>query len=124
MALPTVILFHNGKPVGKYNLTEYELSQFAVYLTHHTGLEPRREAGEENNSTLSLTESDLSSPLCLIFQQEAATSPKVDRYLVLAWVFALSCGLARLLRSSLFRGAADAVRRAWHEAEIQHEHQD
>ena len=56
MALPTLILFHNSKPMGKYNLTEYSLGKLSDYLTLFTGIEAQ---GPQN-----LTEEDWQGQDC------------------------------------------------------------
>ena len=40
MALPTVLLFHNSRPMYKYNYTQYSLDKFAEFVTILTGIEP------------------------------------------------------------------------------------
>ncbi len=110
LALPTIILFHNSKAVAKYNLSEYQIGQFANYVTYFTGLEPQEEPV--------LLDQDYEGPVPTV------QVPVPDYYLYLAWAFIVVCALGYFFRSSLFMGVIDTIRRTWQEAEIHHEHED
>ncbi len=110
MALPTVILFHNSKPVGKYNLSEYDVAQFSKYVTYFTGIEPGSEPALEDR--------DMEGPI------PTKEVPVPDYYLYLAWAFTILCAVGYFVKSSLFQSIIESVRKAWREAEIHHEHED
>jgi len=111
MALPSVLLFHNSRPLYKYNYTEYSLEKYAEFVTILTGIKPV-------NKTQQLLPQDYIGPV--------PTEAVVGRnyYLLLAYVFSLLCGLVQFSKSPLCERMIDTVRNAWQEAEIQHEHAD
>ena len=37
MALPSVLLFHNSRPIFKYNFTDYNLASFSQFINILTG---------------------------------------------------------------------------------------
>ncbi len=50
LALPTILLFHNSKPVSKFNHTIFNLDNYAQFLSTLTGIEA--------NGLLEVTETD------------------------------------------------------------------
>lgn len=38
VGVPTVMLFHNGRPASKFNDSEYTLEMFTRFITRHTGI--------------------------------------------------------------------------------------
>jgi len=110
MALPTVILFHNSKGVGKFNLTDFKVAAFAKYVTALTGIRPSSEPA--------LEEEDHLGPI------PTKEVPVPNYYLALAWIFTLACAAWYLWRSPLVQTLVEAVRKTWQEAEQHHEHED
>jgi len=108
MAVPTLLVFHNSRPLYKYNFTEYSLASFTTFVSLLTGLEPQ-------NVTEPSTE-DWEGPV-----PSVAIKPH-NYYLLLALLFTLLCGLREFSKSPLAGQLLDTVRNAWVEAEIQHEH--
>jgi thioredoxin-like negative regulator of GroEL len=51
LALPTILLFHNSKPVSKFNHTNFNLENYAQFLATLTGIEP--------SGLLEVTETDM-----------------------------------------------------------------
>ena len=37
MALPSILLFHNSRPIFKYNFTDYNLASFSQFINILTG---------------------------------------------------------------------------------------
>jgi len=35
--VPSLVLFHNGKPIAKYNGSDYTLYEFTKFVIRHTG---------------------------------------------------------------------------------------
>jgi len=110
MAVPTLLVFHNSRPLYKYNYTEYTLASFTQFVSLLTGLEPQN-----------ITEPDIldwEGPV-------PSKSVKSHNYILLvAFLFTLLCALKELSKSPLAGQLIDTLRNAWREAEIQHEHTD
>lgn len=108
MAVPTLLVFHNSRPLYKYNYTEYSLASFTTFVSLLTGLEPQ-------NVTEPSME-DWEGPVPSIAVKSH------NYYLLLAFLFTLLCGLREFSKSPLAGQLVDTLRNAWREAEIQHEH--
>jgi len=109
MALPTILIFHNSRPLYKYNYTDYSLAKYAEFVSILTGIEPV-------NVTMEPTEQDYLGPV----PTEADVG--VNYYLWLACIFSLLYGLVQFSKSPVCERMVDTVRNLWREAEIQHEH--
>jgi len=110
MAVPTILVFHNSKPLYKYNYTEYSLDKFVEFISLVTGLEAAN--GTE------VTAADLEGPV--VGRVVEQTNP----YLWLALAFSLSCGLLHFSKTRVAGQLLAWLAAAWREAEIQHEHTD
>ena len=110
LALPTLILFHNAKPIAKFNQSNYVISNFSEFVTTFTTLDP--------SQTIELRESDIEGPL------PTKAVPEPDYYLFVAWLFTIVCALGYFGKSSYGERIIESVRNNWREAEIQHEHID
>jgi thiol-disulfide isomerase/thioredoxin len=110
MAVPTLLVFHNSRPLYKYNYTEYSLDRFVEFVVLVTGL-------EAVNETV-LEPADWAGP---VPSEPVSTA---HPHLWLALVFACLCGLAELGRTRAAGQLVAGLRAAWREAEIQHEHTD
>jgi len=108
MAVPTLLVFHNSRPLYKYNYTEYNLDSFTQFVSLLTGLEPR--------NVTNPSDGDWEGPV-----PSVAVKPH-NYYLLLALLFTLLCGLREFSKSPMAGQLLDTVRNAWREAEIQHEH--
>jgi len=108
MAVPTLLVFHNSRPLYKYNYTEYSLSSFTQFVSLLTGLEPQ--------NLTEPSEEDWEGPVpCMAVKSR-------NYYLLIACLFTLLCGLRDFSKSPLAGQLVDTLRNAWREAEIQHEH--
>jgi len=109
MALPSILLFHNSRPIFKYNFTDYTLASFSQFINILTGLEPETVTEPE--------ERDYEGPV--------PSSPvrTTDFYLVAAALFTLICALWQLSNSEKVQLAVDGLRNLWREVEM-HEHND
>ena len=110
LALPTLILFHNTKPISKFNHSNYMLENFSEFVNTFTGLEPLL--------PLELQDRDMEGPM------PTKAVPEPDFYLYLAWIFTIVCALGYFGKSSYCEWIIESVRNNWREAEIQHEHID
>jgi len=110
MAVPTLLVFHNGRPLYKYNYTDYSLASFKDFVSLVTGLEPI--------NVTEVTAEDMIGPV-----PSLPTKPH-NLYLWLCLVFTLLCALLEFSRSPLAGQLLTGLRNAWREAEIQHEHEE
>jgi len=110
MAVPSIFVFHNGRPLYKYNYSEYNLASFTQTFSVLTGLEPE--------NVTELTAEDMAGPV------PSVAVITTNYYLVLAWGFTLLTAAWHVSKSQWLTWAVDSVRNAWREAEIQHEHED
>lgn len=39
IGVPSLVLFHNGKPIAKYNGSDYSLYEFTKFVIRHTGMD-------------------------------------------------------------------------------------
>lgn len=108
VGVPTVMLFHNGRPAAKFNDSEYNLEMFSRFITKYTGMEPQ--------SKLFVTSADFGGPVPSVPVKET------DYCLALAWIFILVCGVYYFSKSSWWRLIVETVQNTWREAEAQHEH--
>lgn len=105
--LPTLMLFHQGKPVRKYNLGRPTAMRLIKFLWQNTNLEPAE--------TLHFTDDDFYFP---------QPKDEPDPYLKLAWAFILISVLYKTCHTAAFHTFLAFVKRVWHEkgAPGQHEH--
>ncbi|KAH6921454.1 hypothetical protein HPB50_000602 [Hyalomma asiaticum] len=105
VAVPSILLFHNGRAVAKFNDTFVTMQGLMSFVTRHTGMQASRPL-----------DPDYSGPL--------ADKPLeyTDWVLVSAWLFTIVCAIGAFLRSSLCKRMVASVQNAWREA--QHQHQD
>ena len=108
LALPTLIIFHNTKPISKFNQSNYMVEHFSEFVNTFTGLQPAL--------TVELLEQDMQGPM------PTKAVPEPDYYLYLAWLFAMACALGYFGKSSYCEWIIESFRNNWREAEIQHEH--
>lgn len=105
VAVPSVLLFHNGRAVAKFNDSLPTMLGLAGFITRHTGLSPERQLAPDESGPLS------DVPL-----------EYTDWVLVGAWIFTIVCCAGAFLRSTLCKRMTASVQNAWREA--QHQHQD
>lgn len=105
VAVPSILLFHNGRAVAKFNDTFVTMQGLMAFVTRHTGMQASRPL-----------DPDYSGPL--------ADKPLeyTDWVLISAWLFTIVCAVGAFLRSSLCKRMVASVQNAWREA--QHQHQD
>jgi len=110
LSVPTVILFHNGKIIAKFNDTLFTLNRFADFIENFSDL--------KSPEKINVTSQDFHGPL--------ASSPvkEIDYYLYIAWVFITICFVNYVSKSSVWNKVMDLVRTTWREAEAHHEHDD
>lgn len=105
VAVPSILLFHNGRAIAKFNDSQPSIEGLAAFITKHTRLTPEREV-----------EPLLKGPI----PDEALKA--TDWVLLAAWLFTIMCCLCTFLKSVYWKRISASVQNAWREA--QHEHED
>lgn len=112
IALPSLVVFHNGRPMYGFNHSEASLESFVDLISSLTGIPPTPEL------KYILDQQDLSGPV-----PPVAMKP-FNYNLLFACLFLVACAIIELSKSASFGNIIDNLRNAWREAEIQHEHTD
>ncbi|XP_043484567.1 thioredoxin domain-containing protein 15 [Leptopilina heterotoma] len=110
VGVPTLVIFHNGKPVAKFNDTVYTLETFSKFISHLTNQQP--------NGSVYVTSADFSGPVASV------PSNETDYCLVLSWIFIAACSLYFTSKSHWWRQFVELVQNTWRESNAQHEHVD
>lgn len=113
VGVPFFVLFHSGRPVAKYNESEYTLEQFSRFVTRHTGIKP------EDKSYV--TSADFSGPV------SSVPSKETDIFLGLSWAFIIFCAVYYFTKSKWWQYIVETIQNNWRDAEAQaqhHEHTD
>lgn len=112
VGVPSLLLFHNGKPVAKFNDSEYTLELFSKFITRHTGIN-----AEEKSY---VTSADFSGPV------SSVPSKEDDMLLFLSWIFIVICVAYYFSKSKYWKWIVETVQNTWRESEAQaqHEHND
>lgn len=108
VGLPTIMLFHQGRPVIKFNDTAATVNFIAAFITKHTGLDPA-------TSNIYVTSEDFHGPLSNKVEEET------DYCLYLAWSFIMVCSCYYSTKSRFYSQVVEAIKRNWREAGAQHE---
>lgn len=109
VGVPTLKMFHNGRPVGKFNGTEYNIHSFSKFVHAITGQHPQ---------VLLVTSKDFQGPVSSVVEKET------DYFLVLSWLFIIICSVYYFMQSKWWRMIVEMVQNNWRESEAQHEHND
>lgn len=109
VGVPTLKMFHNGRPVGKFNGTEYNIHSFSKFINAITGLQPQ---------TLVVTSKDFQGPVSSVVEKET------DYFLILSWLFIIVCSVHYFVQSKWWKMIVEMVQNNWRESEAQHEHND
>lgn len=109
VGVPTLKMFHNGRPVGKFNGTEYNIHSFSKFVHAITGQHPQ---------VLLVTSKDFQGPVSSVVEKET------DYFLVLSWLFIMVCSVYYFMKSKWWGMIVEMVQNNWRESEAQHEHND
>ncbi|KAJ2940415.1 hypothetical protein O0L34_g95 [Tuta absoluta] len=109
VGVPTLKMFHNGRPVGKFNGTEYNIHSFSKFVHAITGQDPIQ---------LLVTSKDFQGPVSSVVEKET------DYYLILAWFFIIVCAVYYFMQSKWWTMIVEMIQNNWRESEAQHEHND
>lgn len=109
VGVPTLKMFHNGRPVGKFNGTEYNIQSFSKFVHTITGQYPQ---------VLLVTSKDFQGPVSSVVEKDT------DYFLVLSWLFIIFCSVYYFMQSKWWKMIVEMVQNNWRESEAQHEHID
>ncbi|XP_046386138.1 thioredoxin domain-containing protein 15 [Ischnura elegans] len=112
VGVPSVIIFHNGRPIAKFNGLEYTLPAMTSFVSKYTGMEPE--------GLVNVTSADFSGPIPF------TPSEQHDYWLMLSYVFIAICSIYGFTKSDLFALMIETIKSNWRDAEAQreHEHED
>uniref|UniRef100_A0A182QW70 Thioredoxin domain-containing protein n=1 Tax=Anopheles farauti TaxID=69004 RepID=A0A182QW70_9DIPT len=114
VGLPTIMLFHRGRPLVKYNGTEITLTALAKFVTRHTGIEPRLVNQKSSTTVLHYISDDFKGPL------SNKVEYRTDYWLYVAWAFIVVCACYYFSKSSLYAQIIEMIKRNWRESAAQH----
>ncbi|XP_309959.4 thioredoxin domain-containing protein 15 [Anopheles gambiae] len=115
VGLPTIMLFHQGRPLVRYNGTEMTLLSLAKFVTRHTGIEPRLVNQKSGTATvLHYISDDFKGPL------SNKVEHRTDYWLYVAWAFILVCLSYYFSKSTLYAQIVEMIKRNWRESAAQH----
>ncbi|XP_030758586.1 thioredoxin domain-containing protein 15 [Sitophilus oryzae] len=112
VGVPTLLIFHNGRPIARYSGAEYNLESFMSFFKRHTGIEPVK------NSVV--TSYDFTGPVI------SSPAKESDMFLIISWLFIIICSCYYFSKSKVCKWVIETIQRNWRESEqhIQHEHID
>lgn len=113
IGLPTIMIFHQGRPLVKYNETSYSVKNFIKFIHRYTNL-------EAINNAAYVTSEDFNGPLNMsgTFELER------DIWLWISWLFIIVCACYYFSQSRFYKQIVEMIKRTWRESEAQHEHQN
>lgn len=112
VGVPSLLLFHNGRSVAKFNASEYTLEQFSQFITKHTDILPVEKS--------TVTSVDFSGPVTSVPSKES------DMFLIFSWLFISICSGYYFTKSRWWKWIIETIQSNWRESEAhaQHEHVD
>jgi len=108
--VPSLVLFHNGKPIAKYNGSDYSLYEFTKFVIRHTDLIP--------NEKVEITVTDFVKPV------PGYGNRDYDYSLWLAWFVIIFWMLVYVRTMNIWKKFVEDIKNIWRESEAQHEHTD
>ncbi|XP_063695645.1 thioredoxin domain-containing protein 15 [Culicoides brevitarsis] len=113
IGLPTVMIFHQGRPLVKYNETTYSVKNFIKFIHRYTNL-------EAINNAAYVTSDDFNGPL----NMSGTFDHERDIWLWISWLFIIVCACYYFSQSRFYNQIVEMIKRTWRESEAQHEHQN
>ncbi|XP_017785952.1 PREDICTED: thioredoxin domain-containing protein 15 [Nicrophorus vespilloides] len=109
VGLPSLLLFHNGKIVAKYNETDYKLELFSKFITKATGIKAEEKVFVKSE--------DFRGPVhSLPFRW-------FDPLMLLSWTFIIICAFYYFTKTKFWKWIIETVKRNWRESEAQAQHE-
>uniref|UniRef100_A0A1B0CKP5 Thioredoxin domain-containing protein n=2 Tax=Lutzomyia longipalpis TaxID=7200 RepID=A0A1B0CKP5_LUTLO len=109
IGLPTVMLFHQGRPVMRFNDTQSTVNNFISFILKYTDMR----SPLVHNAYV--TSEDFNGPL------PSKVEYDTDYYLYLAWIFIILCATYHFTKSHLYSQIIEMIKRNWRESEAQTE---
>lgn len=103
IALPTLMLFHRGRPIVKFNESLFSVNNFVKFIGRHTDIEPV-------TSKIFVTSDDFRGPLSNKVEKVA------DNCLWLAWIFIGLVICYHFARSKYCTQIIEVIKRNWRES--------
>lgn len=103
IALPTLMLFHRGRPVVKFNESQFTVNNFVKFIERHTDILP-------STSKVFVTSDDFRGPLPNVVEKDT------DHCLWLAWVFIGLVAIYHFVRTVYFAQFIEVIKRNWRES--------
>ncbi|XP_055608315.1 thioredoxin domain-containing protein 15 [Uranotaenia lowii] len=114
LGLPTIMFFHQGRPLIKFNETEITLESLVKFVTKHSGVEPRLANHKMTIQVPHYISDDFKGPL------SNKVEKKTDYWLYVAWIFIVVCGCYYFTKSVFYVQIVEMVKRNWRESEAHH----
>lgn len=114
VGLPTIMFFHQGRPLVKFNETEITLETLVKFVTKHSGVEPRLVNHKMTIVVPHYISEDFKGPL------PNKVEKKTDYWLYVAWIFIVVCSCYYFSKSVLYVQIIEMIKRNWRESEAHH----
>ncbi|XP_018579858.1 thioredoxin domain-containing protein 15 [Anoplophora glabripennis] len=112
VGVPSLMLFHSGRPIAKFNDSEYTLEMFSKFISKYTGLTAMEKS--------IVTSADFAGPVV------SSPSKESDVFLIMSWLFIIICSGYYFTKSKWWTWIIEAVQSNWRESEAHanHDHID
>lgn len=114
VGLPTIMFFHQGRPLVKFNDTEITLESLVKFVTKHSGVEPRLVNHKMTITMPHYISDDFKGPL------SNKVEKKTDYWLYVAWTFIIICSCYYFSKSAFYVQIIEMIKRNWRESEAHH----
>ncbi|XP_058830277.1 thioredoxin domain-containing protein 15 isoform X2 [Topomyia yanbarensis] len=114
VGLPTIMFFHQGRPLVKFNDTEITLETLVKFVTKHSGVEPRLANHKMTINVPHYISEDFKGPLSNKVER------KIDYWLYVAWIFIVLCSCYYFSKSAFYVQIIEMIKRNWRESEAHH----
>lgn len=112
VGVPSLMLFHSGRPIAKFNDSEYTLEMFSKFISKYTGLTAMEKS--------IVTSADFAGPVV------SSPSKDSDIFLIISWLFIITCSGYYFTKSKWWTWIIEAIQSNWRESEAHanHDHID
>ncbi|EAT41066.1 AAEL007247-PA [Aedes aegypti] len=114
VGLPTIMFFHQGRPLVKFNGTEINIDTLAKFVTNHSGIEPRLVTHPMTIIAPHYTSEDFKGPL------SNKVEKRTDYWLYVAWIFIIVCSCYYFSKSVYYGQMIETIKRNWRESGAHH----